>query len=308
MILILSNKLDQSTQNVCEWLNYTKSDYFYADISYFYRIYNGEIPEKSINFYLKHIDLCNVVWNRRWDYSLIETNNYIEQVKLNEFKIFSNYIFKKINNSFWMDKMESINIDKLTQLEIASKTGLKCLPFILTNTKSELCTFMLNEGVLITKSLGTTINIRKKQNQYTTYTNLIDEKGIERIPGIFSLSFFQKFIDKIYDIKIICIGEKLFPIAIESQNNNKTKIDFRKYDWNNPNRNFPHKIPDDISDKILKFMKTIDLKFGIIDFILGKDLCYYFLEVNPIGQFSYISGFSGANIEKEIAEYLSLND
>jgi hypothetical protein len=308
MILILSNKLDQSTQNVCEWLNYTKSDYFYADINYFYKIYNGEIPEKFLNSYIKNIDLIKVVWNRRWDYSLIEANNYIEQVKLNEFKIFSNYIFKKISNVFWMDKMDSINIDKLTQLDVASKSGLKCLPYILTNNKSDLSLFMFKEGTLITKSLGTTININKKQKQYTTFTSMIDEKGIERIPNIFSLSFFQKFIDKIDDIKIICIGEKLFPIAIESQNNFKTKIDFRKYDWNNPNRNFSHKIPDDLSEKILNFMKMIDLKFGIIDFIYGKDFCYYFLEVNPIGQFSYISGFSGANIEQEIAEYLSQNN
>ena len=55
-------------------------------------------------------------------------------------------------------------------------------------------------------------------------------------------------------------------------------------------------------------MKSLDLKTGSIDMILTPEGDYYFLEVNPVGQFSMTSSPCNYNLEKRIAEYLMKYD
>ena len=52
-------------------------------------------------------------------------------------------------------------------------------------------------------------------------------------------------------------------------------------------------------------MNRIDLDCGSIDLIYSVDETYYFLEVNPIGQFGMVSYPCNYNIEALIARTLS---
>jgi hypothetical protein len=54
-------------------------------------------------------------------------------------------------------------------------------------------------------------------------------------------------------------------MAIFSQNDKKTKIDFRNYNAIKPNRTVPFKLPIRIEEKIVKFMKLVDMNWGSID-------------------------------------------
>lgn len=51
-------------------------------------------------------------------------------------------------------------------------------------------------------------------------------------------------------------------------------------------------------------MNSLDLDSGSIDMIVDSSLTYYFLEVNPIGQFEMVSMPCNYNLEKLIAEEL----
>mgnify|MGYP000874440113 CR=1 FL=1 len=93
-------------------------------------------------------------------------------------------------------------------------------------------------------------------------------------------------------------------MAIFSQNNPKTQIDFRNYDYDKPNRLNPFKIPIEISNKIIKLMKKLKIICGSIDMIYTPKGEYVFLEVNPIGQFQWLSQNCNYYIEREIANHL----
>jgi len=101
------------------------------------------------------------------------------------------------------------------------------------------------------------------------------------------------------------MNNRFFSCAIFSQNNEKTKIDFRNYDSNNPNRTPPINLPEDLKKKIKSFMSDISLNCGSLDLIYSKSKKFYFLEVNPDGQFSQVSIPCNFNIEREIAALLS---
>ena len=84
----------------------------------------------------------------------------------------------------------------------------------------------------------------------------------------------------------------------------KTTIDFRNYNHSFPNRMVPFKLPDKIEKKLLKFAEMTDLDTGSFDLIVTKkEKEFIFLEVNPYGQFGWLSKNCNYYLEKQIAEY-----
>ena len=51
-------------------------------------------------------------------------------------------------------------------------------------------------------------------------------------------------------------------------------------------------------------MNEIDLNTGSIDLLLTGKGDYYFLEVNPVGQFEWLNYYGNFFLEKKIAEEL----
>jgi D-alanine-D-alanine ligase-like ATP-grasp enzyme len=66
----------------------------------------------------------------------------------------------------------------------------------------------------------------------------------------------------------------------------------------------PFSPPEDLKNKVSKFMNIMNLDTGSIDIIVRKDSQFVFLEVNPIGQFSDMSYNCNYFLEKKIVEKL----
>ena len=86
----------------------------------------------------------------------------------------------------------------------------------------------------------------------------------------FPPSFCQAYIEKKIELRIFFLGNQFFSAAIFSQSNPKTKIDFRNYDDENPNRIIPFNLPKDVSKKLLKMINSLKLTSGSIDMIYTK--------------------------------------
>ena len=68
----------------------------------------------------------------------------------------------------------------------------------------------------------------------------------------------------------------------------------------------PFQLPEDIELAIRSFMKNLNLNFGGIDLALvdGK---YYFIEVNPTGEWGWLEIKTGMNISETIKNALGEN-
>ncbi|MBM6497958.1 hypothetical protein H9X54_001390 [Flavobacterium macrobrachii] len=117
-------------------------------------------------------------------------------------------------------------------------------------------------------------------------------------------SLLQEYIQKKYELRIFFLNDKLYSMAIFSQESEQTKIDYRNYQKEKPNRRVPYKLPIEIEEKLIFFMRKIELNSGSIDMIVTYSNEYYFLEVNPVGQFGALSYNCNYNIENLIADYL----
>lgn len=63
-------------------------------------------------------------------------------------------------------------------------------------------------------------------------------------------------------------------------------------------------LPDEITAKILAFMKPLGLVYGAFDFIVTPDGRYVFLEVNPGGAYMWVEAATGLAITPAIADAL----
>ncbi len=204
------------------------------------------------------------------------------------------------------------NNNKLIHLSIAKSVGLNV-------PKTRICTernqflhfYKSNNREIITKPISNLLAYWEKDkidgNSYAIYTNQIKEKIVKTIPTSFFPTILQQKIDKRIELRIFYLKGKFYSMAIFSQQNKKTNIDFRKYDIKNPNYNTPFKLPKKIENKLDKFMNLVQLNTGSIDMVYSTDGKYYFLEVNPVGQFGVVSYSCNYNLEKIIATELICN-
>lgn len=107
-----------------------------------------------------------------------------------------------------------------------------------------------------------------------------------------------------YELRVFVLGKDIYPMVIFSQNDKKTEVDFRNYNDDNPNRTAPYKLPKDINRALLKIFAELNLNTGSADFIRAINGEYYFLEINPLGQFGMTSKPCNYHLEKKIAEFL----
>ena len=335
MILILSRESAEiTTDTVIDWLENLGSDYFRL---------NGEdlVNEKcSIDFSLNNstnewrftifyenqrIDSedINAIWFRRsfdWDIDRrywSDSNNIAETDFLNnlnsyhqgEIRAAYNLIETVLKSRFWLSRPSKSAMDKFEVLSEARKCGFHIPESLLTNNLRGLNCFVNKHVSCITKpSVDATVLIGSDFG-ISTMTKKINAEIVSKVRSpFFAPSFFQVQIDKVYEIRVIFLQERIFPVAIFSQSNPKTILDYRNYDEKIPNRLELLKLSEGLSKKILKLVKSLDLNFGCIDLIKSRAGDYVFLEVNPVGQFLGHSGILNLQIEKYIAKILIQND
>ena len=69
-------------------------------------------------------------------------------------------------------------------------------------------------------------------------------------------------------------------------------------------RNVTFQLPLEVEQKIEQFMQLAKLNTGSIDVILTPDNQFVFLEVNPAGQFDWLSKSCNYYVEEAIAKEL----
>ena len=311
MILILSEKFDIPTQNIISILKQKNVKYeiiYGSDLlenPFFINIKNS-----SVNFNNKKYDNIKIVWYRRWINSNFKFSEECdENIYLkNEFEELSSNFMLNIKTDKWLNIPPYIMPypTKAKQLYIANKIGLKIPETIITNDLDKVKHFYNTKNKkIISKNLSNPLFFIKKNEFYGTYTTSVYERDLENIEKIFFPSIFQNNISKIIEIRAFYFLKKFYCYAIFSSNNKKTNTDYRLYDFEIPNRIMKFNLPKNIEIKIIKFMEFFDLHTGSIDLIYdGKN--YFFLEVNPQGQFGGMSDY-GLYIEQDIVDYLIKN-
>jgi len=267
-------------------------------------------------------DDFKVVWFRRWHSSktlaylqnkCLENVLSIQLTKHLKRELFgaSFGLFSSLENAVWIDHPSNVLVSfyKLEVLMLAKKAGL-CIPeTLVTNNVAELKKFATKQDRIIAKPISEIASFPQNNILYTLRTEEVDLTNLESLKGnFFYPSLFQELIEKEFEIRIFYLDGDCHAMAIFSQQNTKTQIDFRNYDLDKPNRVVPFCLPNAIEEKITLLMEQLNLRHGSIDMIKARSGTYVFLEVNPVGQFGMVSKPCNYFLEKKVAEILIKND
>lgn len=322
MILFFSNTNDISSRKVLEWLFKAKRKVLVINNIESHFIDLEYLSDKklclNINGLIVDVNKVSAVYFRRGG-KILKMDLKLQSYKTRRLdvaqKTFLNYLLSNeitkdeiISSSLYRKKVfgnENIGrTNKYLALMAAKKVGLNIPKTILSGSKEELRNFKEKFQKVICKSMDLTLSYYDGKYSNTSYTCIIDDKIFEGINQQFALTLFQEYIEKDFEVRCFCFHQKFFAVAYFSQVNDKTRTDYRRYDDENPNRQVPVIIPNDLKSKILRLLKELQINTGSLD-IISRNGKYYFLEVNPVGIFDNVSIFGNWYIEKEIAEYLN---
>ncbi len=113
----------------------------------------------------------------------------------------------------------------------------------------------------------------------------------------------QPYIEKQFEVRVTCVGTKLFACRIDSQASDQTRVDWRHYGSHHVNH-VPWSLPPGLADRIIRFMSYCRLAYGAIDLIVSPTGQIVFLEVNPSGQYLWLEHLTGLPITGAIADWL----
>jgi len=315
MILIFSDIDDISTNKVINWLNFYSVKYIRFNSTDFFNTKIKINPvDRSFQLNIKGIEIgsneIKAAWFRRFSLTThidnfnisIDQKEQVRKALFQDIDATVDYLFHCIPDVKWLNNPKSKSINKILQLDIAHKLSLKIPKTVITNDKSIIYD-ELTDSKLITKSIQSQLSLSIDNESLLAYTANVRESDLNQILQI-SPSLIQNEINKDIEIRTFLLGDELYSMAIFSQNDNKTNVDFRKYNITKPNRTVPYKLPIDIEEKLLAFAKYFNLNSGSFDIIRDINGEYVFLEVNPVGQFGMVSQPCNYNLEKKIAKYL----
>ena len=322
MILIGSIQNDRSTNDVIDWLNYYKEEYIrvnpetkITDL----RVGFNDNNELSVKIEDTLVDLKDVksYWFRRGRFNLSEMvpdkGNMSESVKegiyshlINEeLKTIEKYIVYVLEQKKKLGSYYTGNANKLKSLKIALEVGLTIPDTIVSTTKNILSDFFDKKNGIISKGVQDIMSFISSDKSFCYKTEEVTKDDIDEMNRSFFPSLLQSNIEKLYELRVFYMNGEFYSMAIFSQADEQTKVDFRNYNREKPNRNVPYKLPPDIENKLDLFMKKMNLDTGSIDIIVTPEFEYVFLEVNPVGQYGMTSIPCNYHLDERIAKYLS---
>lgn len=313
MILILSENSDNTTFSVIKWLEHYQQEVMLItenDKILGLSLTNGQ---SMIRFSDKELDLRKVTayWYRRGGFSFSAGANYADcppaltAVVNQEMRLAAGLIHSRLSEVPHLGAVHDGNINRLVVMDAAVVAGLQVPAFAVFCQREDVAAFAATHGKIVTKPIGDGIMEEEDQAMYAHYTTLFEPEDIAALPETFIPAMFAAYVPKKYELRIFYLDGSCYAMAVISQQDTKTTVDMRRYNYRKPNRNLPYKLPVVVAEKINMLMEKLQLKTGAIDMIVTPEDEFVFLEVNPVGQFGNVSSNCNYQLEQRVAAYLT---
>jgi glutathione synthase/RimK-type ligase-like ATP-grasp enzyme len=195
---------------------------------------------------------------------------------------------------------DEVSQRKIRQLQVARRVGLSVPETLVTNQPDAARAFIEIHGVgkVVRKAFR---NIA----QAPRTTHLLEAADLALLDTVrYAPVIFQRYVPADLDLRVTVVEDEIFAAAITSEP--EFAADYRP--GLGSAKVVPHQLPPGIAEKLLELMRIFGLGFGAIDLRLTPDGDYVFLEINPVGEFLFISQRTGQPIPAAIAAALEFHD
>ncbi|WP_051258273.1 MvdC/MvdD family ATP grasp protein [Teredinibacter turnerae] len=269
-----------------------------------------------------------------WDYSLfdklkktrIEANNYDaiyfrrpklpaplnsltpgeKHFYLTEITTYLEGLYRSLLEKFWLNSVFDIRMleNKPYQLNLAKKIGFDIPELIISNDFGRCKRFISSHNKCVFKPLKTGLIEEQHDTGKILYTTKVDDNFLLNMDSHGAMPLYiQQEIEKECDVRVTVVGDKLFAAKIISQEDEISKVDWRRSETMLSHERL--NLPDSLQNKCMTLCQVSRLNFAAIDFVLDKNGVFWFLEINPNGQWAWIESLLDYPISDEIAALLA---
>jgi len=261
-------------------------------------IYDGR---KSIT--LSNDDIKSVLYRRP---VFLRNYGYTYQTAVESFERQHWAVFLRnlmvFDECLWVNHPASIYLaeHKGVQIRFAKKIGFLIPETTFTNHHSFISPRIALNGTTVLKGIDTVL-LRDGNQETFGFTQFVERESIEdaelkTAPAIFQQPIFNKT-----DIRVTVVENDVYSVAILS-NGNPIEGDWRTH--KGTAQYVPHTLPNSIAKKCVRLVKELNLVFGAIDLVLSEEK-YYFLEINPTGEWAWLVDTAKLPIDTAFAKCLT---
>jgi ATP-grasp ribosomal peptide maturase len=186
------------------------------------------------------------------------------------------------------------------QLAVAARHGLQVPATLITNCSESVEEFA-SEGKIVNKMLGA-ISIVEGGVRKFAHTRVIEDADLADLRGVdVTMHQFQRWVSKAHEARVFVVGEQITAAAIYSHTE-AAHIDWRTgYGSNTYELVEP---PVEVVESVRHLMAEMGIIYGALDFVIGPDGSWTFLEINAGGQYGWIEDETGAPLTEQLADLL----
>ena len=310
-ILIITHSKDNESSLVMEVLQAQGGKAFRFDTDRFPTdigldaYYGHETEQLTLVSEREKLDLREVsaVWYRRMRMGAKKFTSMDSRLRsVQEFRLIIQGAIASLK-AFHLDPLLNIRRaeNKQLQLQAARELGLEIPRTLMTNNPQTVLEFaQACETGMVAKMLSSFAICEEGQGDFTDLAS----KDLDNLDKLRSCPMvFQENIPKALELRTIVVGKRIFTASIDSQRFG-TRQDWRRQKLVQLNAWKPYELPQAVEEKLMKLLQYFGLNYGAIDFILTPDGRHVFLEVNPVGEYSWLERCPGFPISQAIAELL----
>jgi glutathione synthase/RimK-type ligase-like ATP-grasp enzyme len=189
--------------------------------------------------------------------------------------------------------------NKLWQLELAAAAGLDLPNGVLANERQPLQDLMNNRSQKYITKLLRPVSWSMQGGNGFFYTSFVNRRSFTKAHLEAHPLLVQAFVPKQYELRVAYVNGLFYA--------GKIQVAEEEADWRKPGKAASwevYRLPAVLKRKLHQFMKKMPLRFGALDLIRSTDGKYYFLEVNPIGEWGMLEKNLSLPISKAIADCL----
>lgn len=186
----------------------------------------------------------------------------------------------------WVNPLEATDRAerKIYQLRLAEANGLLIPPTLVSNDRPALVRFAAEQGRVICKTISQGMVICGGE-AFAIYTREVTPEDVAQIPESMSVpTFLQRLIPKGRDVRVTIIGESIFPVEILLPGGSSI-------DWRASREGLIYRsceIPQAVERACRALMSALGISYGAFDFVCSDESEWYFLEVNPAGEWAWL--------------------
>lgn len=193
---------------------------------------------------------------------------------------------------------------KPLQLARARACGLSVPQTLITNDAAQARAFVASVSRAVYKPFTPT-GIADPDSYRVTYTTPIAAADVDESVRL-TAHLFQAWVDKAYEVRLTVVDDTYLAARIDTTSE-VASVDWRA-DYDAVTYTPLPEPPAAVRDGVRALLGTLGVRFGCLDFVVAPDGRWWFLEINPNGQWAWIEDATGLPITAAIADALTRED